>query len=193
MKGDTFENHHFGYLFVKFQKLLFLVGNSARTRGNGSWISSAISHEVSRHLVGRLFFLLLTWLHTIFPPKEFPPITTCYNILKYEHSFQKKHKQTSCLRKPTSKKRKSPKHVVSYFEATHRHLNDPRKASAKCCCNYFGVAASISVVFISYKPKNLMNYYRGHYITNPNNALLREIPQNYHTFALFDSPQMGII
>ena len=33
--------------------------------------------------------------------------------------------------------------------------------------------------------------YRGHYITNPNNALSKGNPQNYHTFALFDSPQMG--
>ena len=35
---------------------------------------------------------------------------------------------------------------------------------------------------------------RGHDITNPNNAkLIREIPENYHSFALFDSPQMGDI
>ena len=33
---------------------------------------------------------------------------------------------------------------------------------------------------------------RGHYITNAANALLSgEIPQHYHTFVLFDSPQMG--
>ena len=35
---------------------------------------------------------------------------------------------------------------------------------------------------------------RGHYITNPNNAAMHyswEIPQNYHTFALFDAPQIG--
>ena len=30
-----------------------------------------------------------------------------------------------------------------------------------------------------------------HYVTNPNKALLKEIPQIYHTFALFDSPKMG--
>ena len=33
---------------------------------------------------------------------------------------------------------------------------------------------------------------RGRYIANPNNALLREIPQNYHTFVLFDSPHFGV-
>ena len=34
---------------------------------------------------------------------------------------------------------------------------------------------------------------RGHYITNPNNALFtRGIPQNCQTFAVFD-PQMGIL
>ncbi len=32
---------------------------------------------------------------------------------------------------------------------------------------------------------------RGHYITNPNNASLRGLPQIYHTFALFDPPKMG--
>ena len=35
---------------------------------------------------------------------------------------------------------------------------------------------------------------RGHYITNPNNALLiREIHQKHHTFVLFDPSQMGPI
>ena len=29
------------------------------------------------------------------------------------------------------------------------------------------------------------------YETNPNNALLREIPQDYHRFALFDPPKIG--
>ena len=33
--------------------------------------------------------------------------------------------------------------------------------------------------------------YRGHYINYPHNALLREVPQIYHTFALFDQPKMG--
>lgn len=31
---------------------------------------------------------------------------------------------------------------------------------------------------------------RGHYVTNPNNTL-REIPEHYHRFALFDSSLMG--
>ena len=31
---------------------------------------------------------------------------------------------------------------------------------------------------------------RGHYIYQPKQCTMREISQNYHTFALFDSPQM---
>ena len=33
--------------------------------------------------------------------------------------------------------------------------------------------------------------FTGHYITNPNNALLMGNPQLYHTSALFDAPQIG--
>lgn len=35
--------------------------------------------------------------------------------------------------------------------------------------------------------------YRGHYITNPNNAIKLKMPENYLKFVLFDSPQMANI
>ena len=35
--------------------------------------------------------------------------------------------------------------------------------------------------------------YRGHYITNPNNAIKLKMPENYLRFVLFDSPQMDNI
>ena len=38
----------------------------------------------------------------------------------------------------------------------------------------------------------IQSTYRGHYITNPNNALLQgKFPQNCHIFALFHPPKIG--